>query len=442
MKTHLRTILATIMLLATATGVNAQSGINAPYSQYGIGLGSTPYNYPWAAANGGTTATTAAFNIINPFNPASAAAIEPESFVFDMGFNFERAQQNDPTTSTSEFEGSIAYLSAGFPITRWWKTTVGLIPLSTTAYATTQPVKGADWDSMNTRYEGNGGLNQVFWNNAFNVAPHLRLGVGANYLFGTIQRAITYDFKGLGSTYFINSRRQKNTTVSNLTFQLGAQYDIALPNDHLLSLGLTAKVPQRMKVNDESLAYTYVDSNYSEYIRDTIFPLPGQSGQYKSTLAQPLAITFGAALSKINHWQVAIEAAYSPWSGLKYTEGTDANMLGSNTTTYGNNYRMALSAERCGNPNEGSYWRRMALTAGAHYERGKLRLNLNNEQYVIDEWGFGAGVRLPMRKGRSTINIAVAYRSIGTADLLKQNTITLGIGVSSCEKWFTKRKYN
>ena len=62
--------------------------------------------------------------------------------------------------------------------------------------------------------------------------------------------------------------------------------------------------------------------------------------------------------------------------------------------------------------------------------------------YFFGIWGFGVGLSLPMRKGRSVLNISAAYSSFGTADLLRRDTFTIGISVGSCESWFVKRKFN
>ena len=47
-----------------------------------------------------------------------------------------------------------------------------------------------------------------------------------------------------------------------------------------------------------------------------------------------------------------------------------------------------------------------------------------------------------MRKGRSLLTLSVNYSSLGSKDLLQRNVLTFGIAVSSCERWFVKRRYN
>ena len=95
-----------------------------------------------------------------------------------------------------------------------------------------------------------------------------------------------------------------------------------------------------------------------------------------------------------------------------------------------------------GDRNATNYLRRISLSAGAHYQSGKLSLQLTGTDYSLDEWGLGLGASLPMRKGRSVINISMSYSSFGTVDLLRRDAFTIGISVSSCESWFVKRKFN
>ena len=71
-----------------------------------------------------------------------------------------------------------------------------------------------------------------------------------------------------------------------------------------------------------------------------------------------------------------------------------------------------------------------------------MRLILNGREEVVNEWGFGLGATLPMRKGRSLLTLSVNYSSLGSKDLLQRNVLTFGIAVSSCERWFVKRRYN
>ena len=125
------------MLLGLGSGVEAQNGFNIPFSQYGIGSSDLPYSHPNIYRMGGTAYTRASRNTINPFNPASYAAVETESFVFDIGVNIQSCVLRDDINRQTDADGNIAYLTIAFPITSWLKMSAGLLPYSTVNYEST-----------------------------------------------------------------------------------------------------------------------------------------------------------------------------------------------------------------------------------------------------------------------------------------------------------------
>lgn len=437
--------LATLMCLAPAA--KTQNGFNIPFSQYGIGLSDMPYNMPSAFSMGGAVFSRSSRNIINPFNPASYAAIENESFVFDIGLNIQSCVLRNDANRLTDADGNLAYFTIAFPITGWWKTSAGLLPYSTVNYESVQTAFDIQTQSdVKTIYAGHGGVSQIYWGNAFNIGQRLSLGFNLNYLYGNITRAITYNFQGNDSTYCINSRRQKNTYVSNLLIDLGLQYLQPLGADYTLHIGVTARTPRNMKVNDHALSYTYLTYASTEYLFDTIFPQPGESDTYKSQLLQPLAVGLGLGLERNEKWEIDIDGYYSPYSGLQYKEDPAYNLFGTSALRLTPNWRVALGAEWKGDPAAGSYWGRIGVSAGLYHNHGRLALapvaGNPDQPTIINETGCGLGFRLPMRKGRSVLTLALGYSSIGTAQLLRRDVFTVGLSIGSCERWFVKRKYN
>lgn len=425
-------------------GIQAQNETNMPYSQYGIGQSTMPYNMPFAASLGGATYTLTGSNYINPFNPASYASIQGESFVFDMGLNIEMSTLKDQTNSLYDAEGNVAYLNFGMPLTKWWKTAFGLMPYSNINYeSVVSSEDSTTYGSMKTLYSGTGGVSKVFWGHAFSIIPErLAVGFNANLLTGNVQRAITYDFQGNDSTYFMNSSRYKATTMRNLTFDFGMQYFHPISEKHTLGIGVTVQTPRTMQVRENALIYTFVEYASDQYICDTIFPHPGDDSEFMSTLEQPLVIGLGVSLANKGAWMVAADATFAPWNGLKYTEGEGYNIFGTTKLRYDKWSRYALGVERSGNKDANKYFRRISWRAGVSYEQGCLHLMLNEKAYSINEIGIGAGVSMPMRKGRSLLNLSMRYSRYGSPDPLQRNCFTVGISVGSCENWFVKRKYD
>ena len=418
--------------------LTAQNGFNMPYSQFGIGLTDLPYNLPMANRRGGVVYTRSGDNFINPFNPASYAGIGMESFVFDMGANIQltRLQNNDK--GINDADGNISHLAIGMPITKWWKIAGGLVPYTSVDYASVS--QGAYMDSgiVKTVYDGTGGISMAFIGSAFNIigsgteGRRLQAGFNVNYLTGRVQRAITYSFQGIDTTHYKPSRRYKETKLGNVTFDLGLQYFEPLGERFTFGLGLTYKPYRKMNITDMALVYTFYVSDQS--IADTIFPAAGQSSEFSSTLEQDHTFGIGLSFERNNRWLVAADATFAGWAGMKYTEGVTPPIVGQSALTYGPYSRYALGFEKIGVMD--------ASSAGIHAEQGAMRLLIDGQEQVINEWGFGLGATLPMRKGRSLMTLSFGYRSFGNKDLLQRNCFTIGISVSSCERWFVKRKYN
>ena len=140
-----RRIYLIIALVAMAafipSATKAQNGFNIPFSQYGIGTNDIPNNMPSSLGMGGVVYSRASRNTINPFNPASYAAVETESFVFDIGINIQSCVLRNDAHRLTDADGNLAYLTIAFPITKWWKTSAGLLPYSIVNYESVQTQK-------------------------------------------------------------------------------------------------------------------------------------------------------------------------------------------------------------------------------------------------------------------------------------------------------------
>jgi hypothetical protein len=439
-----------LALLLPGTG-NAQNGFNMPYSQFGTGLSELPYSLAMAARMGGVVYTRSGNNFVNPFNPASYAGIGMESFVFDMGANAQLTRLQNNSDHASDADGNLSHLAFAMPLTKWWKLAGGLIPYTTVDYESVTTGTYMDSGIVKNIYDGTGGSSLVFLGNAFNIigdgtndGRRLQLGFNVNYLTGHLQRAISYSFQGYDSTYYINKRTIRQTKLSNITFDLGLQYREPLGSRYTLGIGLVYKPYRDMNVVDEAYIYTWQPSTQTPYytLYDTIFPLSGDPAQFDSRLEQAHTFGVGLSIERNNRWQVAFDATFAAWNGMKYTEGLTTNIFGTNAYRTGSWSRYAAGFEKIGDMDASSYWGRISWSAGLHLEQGIMHLMLGNSQQQVNEWGFGMGAALPMRKGRSLLSLSLSYSSMGSKDLLQRNCFTIGIGVSTCERWFVKRKYN
>ena len=139
---------------------------------------------------------------------------------------------------------------------------------------------------------------------------------------------------------------------------------------------------------------------------------------------------------------VAADATFGAWQGIRYTEPEGRAIFGESATRAGAYSSYALGFEKMVNMNAANYFGRIGWSLGAHMEQGLMYVSANSGDKRVDQWGVGAGLSLPMRKGRSLLTVSVGYSSMGDKDILQRECVTFGIAVSSCERWFVKRKYN
>lgn len=424
----------------------AQNAFNLPYSQFGIG---TPESFGTAAMSdrmGGVVYTRGGAHWVNPYNPASYACVGTESFVFDMGANIQLSRLRNNSTSAKDADGNVSHLFFAMPVTSWWKIGGGLMPFTNVDYQSVAQGTYGDGGTVKTVYDGFGGTSMAFIGSAFNIIGDgargraLQMGFNVNYITGTINRRIFYIFEGNDSTHYINSCHHKYSRVGNFTFDLGLQWREPLGERYALGVGLTYKPYRNMDISDKALVYTYYGNG--ETPTDTVFPAPGTDASFASTLEMSHTVGIGLSFERTGRWMIAADATFAQWSGMKYTEGLTNSLFGSSAASYGPYSSYALGFEKSGSMDASSYWGRISWSAGVHVQQGLMRLMLNGTESRIDEWGASAGVSLPMRKGRSLLTLSVGYSSMGDKELLQRETITFGIGVSTCERWFVKRKYN
>ncbi|MGZ4049634.1 MAG: hypothetical protein ACXVNN_09740, partial [Bacteroidia bacterium] len=169
-----KSIVFAFFVLNTLYAINnfsfAQKSTSSPYSRYGVGDVSGK-GYGQSFAMGGTNIamqndTLQFANIfINNGNPASYT--NNRLTTAELGANYNRVRLESTTTKKTINNASLAYVSLAFPIKRWWGSSVGLIPYSSVGYKVSDNEVIQNVGSVNFLYEGDGGINQVYWGNAF-----------------------------------------------------------------------------------------------------------------------------------------------------------------------------------------------------------------------------------------------------------------------------------
>jgi hypothetical protein len=414
-----------LILFAQTALVKGQVTINSPYTRYGLGNLVENGMDPRITAMGGLYYGLQGNNLINTANPASYAAFDSVSFVFDAGiFGLLTTLKTEKLSDQGSYI-SLSHLLFGFPVTKWWRTSFGVLPFSYVGYDiyNTEQVEGIG--KVANVYQGSGGLSQLYWGNAFKIGKKLSVGFNMKYMFGSITRS-----RGIA---FPDSIEMKNTYVRgsmrprDIYGEIGVQYKAQLPKDLFMVVG--AVFGPQVEINSKAsrLVTTYFGNiNSAQLYYDTIDIHLDEKGSF--TL--PIRIGTGVTFGKEGKWIAGTDFLWQNWEKFRYYGQSDSLL---------NRWNIAIGGEYIPNSRSSEYLQKVSYRAGFHF--GKTPLNLQGNH--IQEFGLSFGIGLPIKKSKSMINFSASLGKTGTTlrGLIQENYFRFTIGVNVFENWFFKSKY-
>jgi len=420
--------LLTIAILITACAeLHAQTTrINSPYTLFGIGnLNNTNVNAR-SMAMGGIQFGYRSSGMINVGNPASYTGIDTLSFVFEGALVGNMVTIKSIENSESSNSATLGYLSFGFPVTRWWKSSFGLMPYSNVGYSVAEDRTVDQFGRVRYTSDGSGGFNQVYWGNAIQLTKNLSVGVNAAYVFGSIDHGISVTFPDSG--YYFSTRTDKSITASDFVFNYGLQYTFFFKNNLDLTLGTAFGNTTKLSTERDYLARSfYGEANDIRFYKDTVSYYKGEEGD----IVLPKHFGGGFVFKKKDKWLIGGDVSWQNWQEYSSYGSTDS---------LSNRLSFALGGQFT--PDKYSifsYLERVTYRFGIRYTNSYLDIRGNQ----LNEFGISFGLGLPVWKSKSTFNIGCEIGRWGTTadELIQENFIKFTLGISIYENWFIKPKY-
>ena len=418
------TILLVLALIAMFAG-NAQTRISSPYSRFGIG-DLQLMNSPVIMGMGGSTVALNSPAIVNFNNPASYHAFEQNSFIFEAGLHNKFSKLKTETLSQNSNYITLGYLMLGFPVTRHWKSSFGLLPYSSLGYKVVDNRIDELTGKTRYNYEGSGGIHQFYWGNSLTIAKNFSAGFNLVYLFGSLESNRSLSFPD--SVYMLGTKVLNTTTVSDLKISTGLQFNQNLNDAYRLTLGLTFSPEVNINAKAKELTYNYfIGANLIDNITDTLVNIEKLKGDF----VLPTDFGAGIMLKNSNRWLIKADYKWQNWENFKMFDRSDS-LVNSMSVSAG---AQILPVYTTISP----YWKKIHYRFGFRYSQTYVELNNTR----LKEFGISFGTGLPLVRTRSTINIGFEAGSRGTIrnGLIRESFFKLSLGVSVFDRWFEQRKY-
>ena len=403
--------------LSGTLAVIAQNGTMTPYSRYGYGI--LKDNATAAQRNmGGVGYAMISGRQINVMNPASYAAIDSLTFLFDMGIDFTTMWQNETVDgnklSDKQSGGGLDYITMQFPIGKFMGASFGILPYSSVGYSF-----GSEIENGATSRQGTGSINQLYLGLAGRIYKDLSVGVNVAYLFGsTFNDSYAYTSSG-SSTLF-----EREFEVRDWRMDIGVQYGFNISRKNRINLGVVYS--PKKDFNGHAITYAY------DMAQETA-PVETDNVRLRDNFS--MAESWGAGIG----WEwdkrlyAEVDFTYQPWSKTKYQgvmqDGSDSQLDDRYKFAAGLKFRPKV---------RGSYLQRIEYRAGGFYNHDYLRILGNN----VREYGASIGFGLPVPSLKTIISLGLewSHRQATPDPLIKENYLSITLGMNINELWFRPSK--
>lgn len=412
-----------------ALTATAQNSVNSPYSHLGYGILSDNVTSAQRGMGGVGYAMNSGRQI-NVMNPASYAAIDTLTFLFDMGGNLRQTWSTEPGAGADganatgrDLGGGLDYITMQFPLGRYLGGSAGLLPYSQVGYSFGDVVGE---DSGVSSREGSGGINQLYVGVAGRPFKGFTVGANISYLFGNILND-NYVTTAAGEQALF----ERLLKVTDYKLDFGVQYSFNIRPRHRLTAGVVYSPGKSFHGHTYGVHYSMNTTS-----DNTIKPDTTGYASLKGLYSMP--DTWGAGVSYEFDSRLLVEGdfTYQPWSKVKYQalEGYES------AEQFSDRWKVNLGAQFTPRP-RGSYFQRVQYRAGLFYTHDYLMVRGNN----VREYGASIGFGLPTANSmtlRSVLNLSIEYRrrQASPAALIKEDCLMFTLGINFNEMWFFQNK--
>ena len=424
----MKRILFTALTLVCVMAASAQSGTNSPYSQYGVGVLSdngTGFN----RAMGGVGQGFHEGNQVNYLNPASYAAVDSLTFVFDVGATLQLTNFSENGRRLNARNADIEYAVATFRVMKGLGASFGIVPFSNIGYNYGYNEFAGSDNSLTrtTNYTGEGGIRNMYFGAAWSPIKGLRIGANIGYLWGDYTKAVNTTFS---DSYINTLSRTYAAECSSWKLDLGLQYTQKITSSDNVTIGLTY-TPGHALSGDVTMNSVSTNSQTS-VTETTDYNLP-------DALFLPTQMGGGLAWYHGRKWRVGADYSLQKWTEKPFPT-YDGNNYKLADNVLMDRQRVALGGEFVPDALSRKYLNRVHIRGGVSYSTPYVKVNgQDGPKSMSASLGFGLPITNAYNN-RSLLNVSAEWCRNAAKGMITENVFRINIGLTFNERWFQKWK--
>ena len=430
----MKKIFFAVLLLVSVVGSYAQSGTNSPYSQYGYGVLADQSS----GFNRGMNGLGLGFhehNQVNFLNPASYSSLDSLTFIFDAGVSGQITNFEENGKKKNAKNADFEYVVAAFRFAPHVGISFGIVPFTNVgySYSFTEYVSSMKTSTYTNKYNGSGGLREIYLGVGWEPFKGFSLGVNVGYLWGNYTKSLVNNYSESNANTLAKNYA---ADVRSYKLDFGLQYTAKITKEDELTLGLTYTMGH--KIGGDATCQVIMNNTQTSVSDTTLYPKNGGLD-----LELPHMFGAGLALNHANKLKLGVDYTLQQWSKIEYPEYFVENQVPTYSlrkNLFTDRHKLTVGGEYCPDEEGKTILKRVRYRAGVSYATPYLKINgADGPKEISASFGFGIPI-INRYNNRSILNISAQWVRQDTKNYITENMFRINIGLTFNEKWFAKWK--
>ena len=430
----MKKIFFAVLLLVSVVGSYAQSGTNSPYSQYGYGVLADQSS----GFNRGMNGLGLGFhehNQVNFLNPASYSSLDSLTFIFDAGVSGQITNFEENGKKKNAKNADFEYVVAAFRFAPHVGISFGMVPFTNVgySYSFTEYVSSMKTSTYTNKYNGSGGLREIYLGVGWEPFKGFSLGVNGGYLWGNYTKSLVNNYSESNANTLAKNYA---ADVRSYKLDFGLQYTTKITKKDELTLGMTYTMGH--KIGGDATCQVIMNNTQTSVSDTTLYPKNGGLD-----LELPHMFGAGLALNHANKLKLGVDYTLQQWSKIEYPEYFVENQVPTYSlrkNLFTDRHKLTVGGEYCPDEEGKTILKRVRYRAGVSYATPYLKINgADGPKEISASFGFGIPI-INRYNNRSILNISAQWVRQDTKNYITENMFRINIGLTFNEKWFAKWK--